>query len=456
MPLQLEYPISRPYPGRYFTPIVLAGAFICIVALTILNVTLTGYETVTSFNPDYNITQSFWYHSFLPGGGDTPGKLCDPRVFNVGDSFTTNYSLFQWNVVAVSGADDRSSSLVYKGSTLESCDVTALYINGDVRTRTTDTVAVITCQDLDGFSLMAQTSFSMTKLAGKYSPLLGFLGTSREVFGFGKKNPRGKPRAVVLDRMITLAGVDLTNRMDAMILATNQHGAIIVSGQGFYPPCPASLGIDASCANNPPPVNINLTTIVSPKGDFWVFNSSLPISENNRPIITMETFSSVSNLIQTILASVKIDLGNPSRNNFLLNPSVLNRTLVSQFRATGLLNASESELYKANVQPELYQIQDEFPLNVEGSAKIQVVYSCRLQQKRSAGKAAISVLVATLSMFSSGWALFTLTATYWTKRGNDAANRCVTHHAQHRSLILNQYNDTVQDKDHLYKAVQMV
>jgi hypothetical protein len=148
--------------------------------------------------------------------------------------------------------------------------------------------------------------------------------------------------------------------------------------------------------------------------DHITFDGFLPISDTNQPLIpsNSDLYRPVINLAQTILAAVRIDLGNPSPNNFILHPSTLNATLFSTFPASNLLNASASVLYQANVRPDLYGIQGSLPLTLEGPANIQVVYSCQFQQRKAPGSAFISVLVATLSMFSTGWGLCMFLAAY--------------------------------------------
>jgi hypothetical protein len=116
------------------------------------------------------------------------------------------------------------------------------------------------------------------------------------------------------------------------------------------------------------------------------------------------------------------------------------------------------------------------PLNVEGPARIQVLFPCRFLQKKDPGQAFISVLVATLSMFSGGWALFTLIATSWTKRGDETggtmtvfeklfastdvitftANRCIAHHTQYHDL--NSYTGLDEERSNpsLYNVAKMV
>lgn len=119
-------------------------------------------------------------------------------------------------------------------------------------------------------------------------------------------------------------------------------------------------------------------------------------------------YPAIYNLIQTILAAVRIDLGNPNPNNFLLNSSVVNATL---FNAINMTNGSSipSILYRATTT----QIQG---LTLEGPAAIQVLYACQLQQAKPIGSAIISVLVATLSMFMSGWAVFMFISSDYAER----------------------------------------
>jgi hypothetical protein len=157
-------------------------------------VALTGYETITVFKSDFNITQSHWYDHWLPGAIAKPGTLCDPHIFNVGDTFTTNYQLFQWTIESISNANAGDSGIVYKGTTLEDCDISTLDLNGDIRTRTLDITAVVTCSVNGEFEVRARTSFTMTSLPGNYSPVMGASGSNNST-------SQAKVRSLVLDMM---------------------------------------------------------------------------------------------------------------------------------------------------------------------------------------------------------------------------------------------------------------
>jgi hypothetical protein len=138
-------------------------------------VALTGYETVTVFQSDFNATQSFWYNKYMPFRVSTPGTLCDPHVFNVGDPFTTNYTFFEWTIDSITRANAGNSGISYKGDTLNGCDVSSIYGDGDLRTWSVAFTVVIQCQQAILYEIRAKTSFTISFLPGIYSPLLGMV-----------------------------------------------------------------------------------------------------------------------------------------------------------------------------------------------------------------------------------------------------------------------------------------
>jgi hypothetical protein len=217
----LDYTLTRPFPGRWFAPVSFICALIVIAFLTTLNgtriyrltlryapdsrltppfpsaVALTGYETITAFEGDFNVTQTHWFDRWIPTGVHKAGTLCAPHVFNVGDSFTTNYTLFQWSIESVNKANAGNSGVSYQGSSLEGCDIISIYLNGDMHLLTIDVTVVVACRVTGEFEVNAKTMFSMSSLPGKHSPLLGVLRSGESAISA----PTGDPRGAVLDAM---------------------------------------------------------------------------------------------------------------------------------------------------------------------------------------------------------------------------------------------------------------
>jgi hypothetical protein len=163
---------------------------------------------VTVLQPDFNISQSFWFDRFRPGelGLSKPGTLCDPPTLDSGHSFTTNYSLFEWDLVTVigrSGVPPSQNSLVYKGSTLRSCDVCSQYMDAHLQDQWADLTTLIYCDDIDGFRVLAKTSFTVTLLSGQYSPPL--LGAIPEHIQNGIGNPGSSSMSTTVNNMLVLS-----------------------------------------------------------------------------------------------------------------------------------------------------------------------------------------------------------------------------------------------------------
>ncbi|KAJ6571574.1 hypothetical protein B0H19DRAFT_662763 [Mycena capillaripes] len=422
--MSLEYPLTRRFPGKYFAPASYLGAFVVLVFLTTVN----GYETITVFQSNYNVTQSHWYHQYIPSLMPKPGTLCDSRVFNLGDTFTTNYTLFQYSIASVISANAGDSGISYTGWTLEDCDITSLYVHGDVSTYTIDYTAVLECRN-DAYDFSARTDFSLSSLAGKYNQLLGVqrLRKNRQDSTFNKTRDS---RGVVLDAVTSLSSRDAATRIFTLAQATNGTSPVIISLQADFPFCPAALGRVAACAVGVPQFNISNSFVSYANLTFQQYFAGEPLSDSNQPVIANDTFNALANVIQTLYAAVRIDLGNPSPNNFLLNTSVIPATVFPTFPTTlpGVYNTSEeySNLVGAAVSAD-FNFTGLLPLTVEGPALMDVVYLCRFQRPLAPAQAFIAVLVATLSMFSSGWAVFLAMATKVVKKRDSGANSCSEH-----------------------------
>lgn len=188
-----------------------------------------------------------------------------------------------------------------------------------------------------------------------------------------------------------------------------------MSIQADFAPCPASVGSSASCANEAPQFSTTFAAVIYPNLTLAQYSQLEPTSPGNPKIIDAVTAAPLANLIQLVYASIRIDLGNPSPNNFIINPSTTNKTLTQSFPRTPVVEAAESKLYQRLTTGHFR------PVVVEDPATIRVVYLCRAQKQKGAGPLFIAVLVATLSMFSSGWAVFMFLATYIAKRPSEGS-----------------------------------
>ena len=209
-------------------------------------------------------------------------------------------------------------------------------------------------------------------------------------------------------RRIQLGAEDLRDHVEAIVISGQSRYPVTLSAEISYTPCPAILGINISCASKPPPVDITSSLVIVSNGTSFYST----YGDNSSAIHGNDLYAPMANIVQTIHAAVRIDLGNPHANNFLLDPSVHSTALYSEFPAAVLPKPTISTLYQF-ISNGSFTV----PLEVKGPAQLEARYLCHLQKMKAPAQAFIAVLVATLSMFISGWGLCMLLATYWAKRG---------------------------------------
>ncbi|KAJ3546875.1 hypothetical protein NMY22_g1867 [Coprinellus aureogranulatus] len=402
----IEYPATHEFQSKLFNRLVYPAALLSLVILTIANVALVGYESSVALSSDFNATQTFWFHSFIPP--PRPGTLCDPHVFNVGETLVTNTSIFDWKILAITRPNAGKSGIAYNGAALDSCDVAQMSFFGDIRTYNLEINAYIACNARDGLEVIATTSLAFSPLPGRRGPIL--------------RNLRQASDDVLnthLMDMFVMATDDAGSRLWNIFQASNRTGTVAVSLEAYTEFCPSSVGFQngapLACATDPPQFNLTAANTIDASLDL-LQDASFPPSPGPRLVLDDNLRPPITNILHLALAAIRIDLGNPSPNNFLTHPEVLNRTLVDVFPAIGATPSMQSQLFTYLEQQTAVIGSDSGsafdPFTIPGPAILQAVYVCRLQKRRSAGNLIVTVFVATAGMFTSGWAFFIFLARY--------------------------------------------
>ncbi|KAJ7301663.1 hypothetical protein DFH08DRAFT_978591 [Mycena albidolilacea] len=387
MPL-LQYPITRNFPGRAFSYAAFAGAAVVLLFLAVLNAAVGGYETVPSYSSDFNVTENHWFDKFLRATKPKPGSLCDPRLLSLGETITTNYTMFECN----------------------NCDITSLFVNADSNTFIIDFAALVTCkadeyqiQQDNRFDIIARADWSTSYLSGMFRSPLGAQKALRNMQS-GTYNKSSDARGSALNTLLATSGTESADRVYNMLLLSNRTTPQIISFQADFPWCPASLGRGAPSAAQVPLLNI--------KGMFELLGNGFLHQNSTGGLLTDDTTGIISNMVQALYAAVRLDLGNPSSNNFLLNTTVIPQAFQATFPQTypgqgNITLPTDSYLHSALVNDGkfskltggVYDIPGLLPLSVPGPAIFDGVYLCRFQRGKSAGSGFIAVLIGTLSTF---------------------------------------------------------
>ncbi|KAJ7811048.1 hypothetical protein B0H14DRAFT_3880238 [Mycena olivaceomarginata] len=398
----LSYPVTRTFPGRIFSSLAFGGAGVVLLFLTVLNAALAGYETVPSYSSNFNVTQDHWYDKFLPPAAKPkPGSLCDARLLSLGDTITTNYSMFEYSISAIDKENTGNSGFSYEGWALDNCDMTSLFVNADANTFIIDFTAIVNCkangpqiQQGNSFDITARTDWSVSYMAGSFGSPLGAQKALRNLQA-GTFNESLDARGAVLNTLLDASGSEFADRTYFMLMLSNRTTPQV------------------------PP--LNTTGIFE-----WLGNGTLVSNAK----LTNDTIGMVWNMVQVIYAAVSSRSRQPQPNNFLLNTSVIPEAIQSTFPQTypsqgDISLPTESYVHSALVNDELFaNLTDDtpgllpslLPLSAPGPAVIDGVYLCRFQRAKSPGSAFIAVLVATLSTFSAVWGIFLTLAAAFVKQ----------------------------------------
>ena len=229
-----------------------------------------------------------------------------------------------------------------------------------------------------------------------------------------------------------MAATDDTGyRVWSAFLASNRTGTFAISLEAYPEFCPISVGVQANgaklpCYDEPPQFNLTVANVIAANFELSQ-DASFPPSTETSFVLDDQFRSPITNILHLALAAIRIDLGNPSPNNFLTHPDVLNQTLIAVFPAISGIPSLESRLY-ARLQEQALLTesgsQSDFdPFRVPGPSTVQTVYVCRFRKRKSAGNLVVTVFVATAGMFTSGWAFFILVARYVLSKKEEGLDR---------------------------------
>ncbi|KAF5342114.1 hypothetical protein D9611_001482 [Ephemerocybe angulata] len=399
---RLEYPLTRPFDSQWLSAIAYTIGFVSIVVLSIANVALVGYDTVSGFRSNFNSTEKYWFDAFTPSfaSRSKPGKQCDAHVFDVGDSLITNSSLFDWSVNAVVKANAGESGFSYKGETLDNCDVIEINLFGDLNTWTVEGQVFMYCEPLAGTDggtgglvvLGGMAKFGVSALAAKQTD-----------FQRLAKNAAHRSIMFTLGDIFSLAAIDIGSQFYSDYVASNGTGLISYSLVAKFEHCPPSYAHEARCiASRTQPPAVNITSVSGVSNNHSLLQDSSFAAPGTLQLELEESLRSPTlNFLQLARAAAQIDIGNAAPNNFLTNLSMVDSVLIPTYPSASrpgvsmksqLYNAWKSQLMQSTIEPKPYA-----NLGISGPSTLQAVFICHFSRLKSTGSLLVSVLVATLT-----------------------------------------------------------
>ncbi|CAH0057165.1 unnamed protein product [Clonostachys solani] len=120
------YPLTRPYPFRWFTPVVIMGGVVLAILFSFANIASNGHflKPVYTENPNATLAAGLRWYMKPPFNWDTTFKAqCQPSIISVGDRFFTSSLGLQYEVQSVIRESDQLTlpSVAYLNNPLEDC-----------------------------------------------------------------------------------------------------------------------------------------------------------------------------------------------------------------------------------------------------------------------------------------------------------------------------------------------
>ncbi|KAJ3521302.1 hypothetical protein NMY22_g12371 [Coprinellus aureogranulatus] len=401
---RIQYPLTQDFPSAMFNKVAYVGALLSVIILTIVNAAVVGYEPIVVFSDEFNYTQSLWFHKFIPD--PKPGTLCEPRILNVGDSFLTNASIYEWKIMAIAHPSTKKSGLAYYGTTLDNCDIDQMNLYGELHTPSMELTANASCKCHDGATVVLETSLTFSTHPGRHGR-----------YRYSAQHTSADPLGEYLGRMAYLARGDVASRARDAFPEDKRvhHDPLSLKAKvGF---CPAVYGMKSKqphpCAVDPP----QFTMILSDSVNASTQSTYEGYSKCTSGSLTLcDFFHPISNLLHFYLALFRVDFGNQSFNNMFTHPEMLNCTLFAEFPNTTLVPKASSRLYAyLNEQSLLSRSNSKSAFDafrIPGPSIVRTSYVCESLKRKSAASLFVSVFVATAGMFTSGWAIFIFIARY--------------------------------------------
>ncbi|KAJ9664404.1 hypothetical protein H2198_000333 [Neophaeococcomyces mojaviensis] len=439
-----HYNVTRPYPYRWFTPVVIFAFIIATVLFSLLNFVSNGYNLTveTTNDPNTTLTASTWISKWPSALTSRLQATCQATEVPLQSQLFTNQSALTYSLTGVRAGyedDDVVSSLWYLNNPIEECTISAVTIsmeaidaqanqfafaewNLDVKVYASCT---ITRPDgVNNFNLTASYNYvpvDVDMSTGLASPFLGSVFRSRN------KEKRAS----------LWWGESCMSMYWAYLSRTMQDIRASMSGSDIYA---IRKGFITFRTRNPPPSDI--TSL-----DFWdadyrfivdlgagrfnviTWPTMNTAGQRIAPVASLvdsETYPNVwlmaDTLAKTSASTVLTDLGQTSP----AFPNILADTHLLEYFTANFSTAIQ-HIANAHPGPETSNYSaakgTTGPLGVTPSV-FSRTYICQVPKVKSTGNLIVSILIADLVFLQALWNIFKLVVDAWVLPRNPDTNVC--------------------------------
>jgi hypothetical protein len=435
-----SYGINRPYPFKWFTPVVLAGFLVATVLFSFLNFASNGYDLIvqTSSDPNTTISEGIWFQNWPSYLTSKVKPSCQSVDIHVNTLLFTNqtaltYTLTDvWQVLAGGGNRSVLPSLTYFNNVIEQCAVTSIEVDLEALDRSANQFAYsewgasvrayVSCT-IEGAS--GQTSFNLTTTYDyvpetvAFSGLYHFLGTN-----FLDRDKEKRASLYWGESLMSMYWAYLTRSMqDIRVNATDFGLPGIRKGTISFTPNNSSISDITHLGFFEVDYRFIVDEGLGAFSVIWpgLYNEPVSVASLNGINAYPNIWIQVDSLAKSTYSTILTDLGQASST-----PNILTDGNTLQYFTS---NFSLALQHTANAAPgPATQEYDTLkattgPLGITPSV-ISTNYICQIPQLKSGGNLFLAVLVADLVFLQALWKIFTLATDWLLLRKRPSANQC--------------------------------
>ncbi|KAK2033477.1 hypothetical protein LX32DRAFT_689995 [Colletotrichum zoysiae] len=446
-----SYPITKPYPFRWFTPVAIIGGLVLAVLVTLANLSANAFYLKSIYEPNPNKTEDSLNGRKPPFNWQTDVQAeCQPRLLSVGDSFFTSNQGFRYTVESIEDSAKRSQPAVrYKNNVLRGCVPTSI----DIRLGKVDTAAPSWWISWIDSTVEATASCGIVTDDGLVTITLAVAEVSR----YDQKYVY-----VVNDDYETHAsfwwGTRLLNAywngvMSAASRMTRPSRYVVRAGLTFTAN-PSEKDIRTDTFFNLYWWILHNDSIIINKG----MNES--IKDYNSEFYGSPTFTEGLHYAKILHSLLSLDLGNCQLPNLLLDDEGLRYAILApdDFNRVrgGLLNGSAEQVVYGpdrynqipspgsnNTDKNLTDLKESYdlfrpltgPLGCS-NATVVTQYLCSVPEQKAWGVLVFSILLADLVFLQAAWKILTWVSDGIVERQSPEAMSCQSHSIQNESYEL--------------------
>ena len=435
------YSISKPYPFRWFTPVVVIGAIIFTTLFSFLNFVSNGYDLIieTSADPNKTVSDGIWFKHWPSYLTSKVQPKCQSADIPVNSLFFTNqtalkYSLERvWQETPGNKSFTTLPSLTYFNNPIKECNIVSIEIDLESLGRTGNQLAYsewgasvhvyLTC----GIDVpQGPTLFNLTTIYEyvpntiSYFNMHDFLATN-----FLDRNNQTRASLYWGESLMSMYWVYLTRTMSDIRHNQTDHDELaITKGTLSFIPHPEKVQGDLTKSEF---FDVIYRLVIDKGGgDFdlifpGIYNESYNVGHLNDIQAYPNIWTIADDLAKSTYSTVLTDLGQiTAKSNILTDGNAL-QSFTSNFSVA----FDKKQTATPGPATEDYNtLKGKMgPLGTTPSV-ISTSYICQVPQRKSAGNVFVAVLIADLVFLQALWKLFVLTTDWFFLHKRPGANDC--------------------------------